>query len=173
MFDPLKLRAINAKYIKKLAPEEFLGYAEPYIRQSVKRQDVDISKIAALLQDRTEIFTDIPETVDFIDSLPEYEPSLYCHKKMKTNEENSLETLKAVLPVLESIPQESWNEETLHEKLFELIAQMGVKNGIVLWPLRVAVSGKAFTPGGGIEICAIIGREDSLERVKKGIGKLS
>ncbi|WP_164489239.1 glutamate--tRNA ligase [Ruminococcus sp. Marseille-P6503] len=173
IFDPLKLKAINAKYIKKLPPEKFEEYATPYIRQTVKRTDVDISRICSLLQDRTEVFTDIPETVDFIDSLPEYDTSLYCHKKMKTNEENSLESLKAVLPALESIGEADWNEETLHERLFALIGEMGVKNGLVLWPLRVAVSGKAFTPGGGIEICALIGKADSVERVKRGIQKLS
>ena len=125
------------------------------------------------MQDRTEVFTDIPETVDFLDSLPEYDTALYCHKKMKTNEENSLESLKAVLPVLEAVDEADWNEETLHDKLFALIGELGVKNGIILWPLRVAVSGKAFTPGGGLEICALIGKTDSVARVKKGIEKLS
>ena len=173
IFDPLKLKAINAKYIKKLTPEKFEEYAAPYIRQTVKREDIDISRICSLLQDRTEVFTDIPETVDFLDSLPEYDTALYCHKKMKTNEENSLESLKAVLPVLEAVDEADWNEETLHDKLFALIGELGVKNGIILWPLRVAVSGKAFTPGGGIEICALIGKTDSVARVKKGIEKLS
>ena len=92
---------------------------------------------------------------------------------MKTNPENSLESLKAVLPVLDSIDENDWTIDNIHEKLFELIAQKEVKNGIILWPLRVAVSGKAFTPGGGIEICHIIGKQDSIERIKKGIEKLS
>lgn len=173
VFDPLKLKAINGEYIRKLSPEEFAGYAIPYIKQAVTREDVDLNKIASLLQPRTEVFTDIPETVDFIEKLPEYENSLYCHKKMKTNEENSLSSLKEALAVLETIPEDQWTEETIHEKLFELIAKLEVKNGIVLWPLRVAVSGKAFTPGGGIELCAILGRQDSLDRIRKGIEKLS
>lgn len=110
--------------------------------------------------------------VDFLDTLPEYSIDLYTHKKMKTNPENSLGSLKAVLPVLESIDEADWTEENIHEKLFALIGEMGVKNGIILWPLRVAVSGKAFTPGGGIEIAALIGKKDTIERVKKGIEKL-
>lgn len=173
IFDSMKLKAINAKYIKALAPEKFAEYAIPYIKQTVKREDADLEKIAGLLQARTEVFTDIPETVDFIDELPEYDISLYTHKKMKTNPENSLESLKDVLPVLEAIDEKDWNEENIHEKLFALIAEKGVKNGIILWPLRVAVSGKAFTPGGGIEICCLIGKEDSINRIKKGIEKLS
>ena len=173
IFDPLKLTAINAKYIKKLTPEKFEEYATPYIRQSVKREDIDISRICSLLQDRTEVFTDIPEKVDFFDTLPEYETSLYVHKKMKTNEENSLDALKAVLPVLEAIDEKDWTEENIHEKLFELIAKMEVKNGIILWPLRVAVSGKPSTPGGGIEIAALIGKADTLDRVNKGIALLT
>lgn len=173
IFDPMKLKAINGKYIKALTPEKFAEYAIPYIKQSVKRDDVDLNEIAELLQARTELFTDIPESVDFIDTLPDYDIALYTHKKMKTNPENSLESLKAVLPVLEAIDEKDWAIDNIHEKLFELIAQKEVKNGIILWPLRVAVSGKAFTPGGGIEICHIIGKTDSIERIKKGIEKLS
>lgn len=173
IFDPMKLKAINGKYIKALTPEKFAEYAIPYIKQSVKREDVDLNEISGLLQARTELFTDIPEAVDFIDTLPEYDIALYTHKKMKTNPENSLDSLKAVLPVLEAIDETDWTIDNIHEKLFELIAEKGVKNGIILWPLRVAVSGKSFTPGGGIEICHIIGKTDSIERIKKGIEKLS
>ncbi len=173
IFDPMKLKAINGKYIKAISPEKFAEYAMPYIKESVKRDDVDFMEIAGLLQARTELFTDIPEAVDFIDTLPEYDNALYTHKKMKTNPENSLDSLKAVLPVLESIDEKDWTIDNIHEKLFELIAEKEVKNGIILWPLRVAVSGKAFTPGGGIEICHIIGKADSIERIKKGIEKLS
>lgn len=173
IFDPMKLKAINGKYIKALAPEKFAEYAIPYIKQSVKREDVDLNEIAELLQARTELFTDIPEAVDFVDALPDYDIALYTHKKMKTNPENSLESLNAVLPVLEAIDENDWTVENIHDKLFELIAEKGVKNGIILWPLRVAVSGKAFTPGGGIEICHIIGKADAIDRIKKGIEKLS
>lgn len=171
VFDPVKLKALNGVYIKKMDDAEFAKAAEPYIRQTVKKPDADISFIASLLKPRTELFTEIPEQVDFIDSLPEYDNSLYCHKKMKTNEENSLSSLKEILPVLEKVSD--WTTENIHEALFALIERLGVKNGIVLWPLRVAVSGKSFTPGGGIELCYILGKEESLARIRKGIEKLS
>lgn len=171
IFDPVKLRAMNGVYIKKMSDEDFAKAAEPYIRQTVKKPDADIAFIASLLKPRTELFTEIPEQVDFIDELPDYETSLYCHKKMKTNEENSLESLKAILPVLKGL--EEWSEESIHEALFALIDRLGVKNGIVLWPLRVALSGKSFTPGGGIEICKILGKDESIRRIEAGIEKLS
>lgn len=171
IFDPVKLRAMNGVYIKKMSDEDFAKAAEPYIRQTVKKPDADIAFIASLLKPRTELFTEIPEQVDFIDKLPDYETSLYCHKKMKTNEENSLESLKAILPVLKDL--EEWTEESIHEALFALIEKLGVKNGIVLWPLRVALSGKSFTPGGGIEICKILGKDESIRRIEAGIEKLS
>lgn len=171
IFDAVKLKAINGEYIRKLSAEEFSEYATPYIRQAVKREDVDVLRIASLLQPRTELFTDIPEQIDFIDALPEYDNALYCHKKMKTNEENSLESLKCILPVIEGITD--WTEENIHDALFKLIEEKGVKNGIILWPLRVAVSGKSFTPGGGIELCVILGKDESIARIKKGIEKLS
>lgn len=171
IFDAVKLKAINAEYIKRLSDEEFIEYAKPYIRQTVKKEDLDFNLVATVLKTRCELFTDIPEQLDFIDTLCEYDISLYCHKKMKTNLENSLESLKAILPVLEKI--DDWNMESIHNALFSLISEMGVKNGIILWPLRVAVSGKQFTPGGGIEICCLIGKDESIKRIITGIEKLS
>ena len=173
IFDPLKLKAINAKYIKKLSPEEFEKYAAPYVRQTVKREDINISRICQLLQDRTEVLTDIPEKVDFFDTLREYEPELYFNKKNKIDEEKSLQSLKDILPVLEGIDESEWTEENIHDRLFELIAQKEVKNALILLPFRVAVSGKASTPGGGIEISSLIGKADTIDRVKKGIELLS
>lgn len=171
IFDPVKLKAVNSAHIKRLSPEKFTELAEPYIRQSVKREDVDIKELCAMLQGRTEVFTDIPEMVDFIDELPEYDTAMYCHKKMKTNEETSLEALKAALEVLEKL--EDWSADSIHKTLFDLIAERGVKNGWLLWPVRTAVSGKQFTPGGGVELCHILGREETMARIKKGIEKLS
>ena len=169
----MKLKAINGVYIRKLAPEKFKELAVPYIRQTCKREDIDLDILCSTLQPRAELFTDIPEQVDFIDALPEYDIALYTHKKMKTNPENALDALQRVLPVLEAIPAEDFNHDRIHEDLFKLIEEMGVKNGIVLWPIRVAVSGKQFTPGGGIELCAILGKDDTIARIKKGIEKLS
>ena len=112
----------------------------------------------------------IPEQVDFIDELPDYDLSMYVHKKMKTNEETALAALEAALPALEAL--EDFTVESIHAALFELIGKLGVKNGYMLWPVRVAVSGKQFTPGGGIEICAILGKEESLKRIRHGIERL-
>ena len=172
IFDPLKLRAINGEYIRKLTPEKFYEYAEPFIKQVVTRSDVDLTKIAALLQNRTEVFSEIPEQVDFIDAMPDYELSLYDNKKMKTNADTALDALEKVLPVLEAIDEASWNFETIHDKLFELIASMEVKNGYILWPVRVAISGKQFTPGGAFEIAEIIGKADTIARMKRSIEML-
>ena len=170
IFDPLKLRAINGEYIRMLTPEKFLEYATPYIRQTVKREDVDLSKISALLQNRTEVFTDIPEQVDFIDEMPDYDLALYENKKMKTNCDTALDALERSLPVMEAV--EDWRFDVLHDALFKLIADMGVKNGYILWPVRVAISGKQFTPGGAFEIAEIIGKDDTISRMKRSIEML-
>ena len=171
IFDPLKLRAINAEYIRRLSPEEFFGCARPYLEQAIKRQDVDLRAIAALLQNRTEVLSDIPGQVDFIDSLPEYELSLYDNKKMKTNPETALDALTRSLPALEAL--EEWNENTIHDALFSLIKSLDVKNGYILWPVRVAVSGRQFTPGGALELCCILGKKDSLDRIRRSIDLIS
>ena len=169
IFDIQKLDWLNGEYIRDLSPEAFYEKAEPYLSQAIKR-DIDKRRIAALLQPRCEKLCDIPEQVDFFDELPDYDTALFVHKKMKTNEENSLSSLRAILPVLEGLSD--FSETTIHDALFELIAELGVKNGLILWPLRVAVSGKAFTPGGGIELAALLGRDETLRRIKIGIEKL-
>ncbi len=170
IFDDAKLRAINAAYVHKMTPEEFSHAAEPYIRQTVKRTDIDMALLCSVLQNRTEVFSGIPEQVDFIDAVPEYDVEMYRHKKMKTTPETALEALQAVLPVLEGVT--NWTVDNIHEALFAKIAELGVKNGWMLWPVRTAVSGKQFTPGGGVELCAILGREDTLNRIRTAIEKL-
>ena len=170
IFDPLKLRAINGEYIRMLTPEKFLEHATPYIRETVKREDLELCKISALLQNRTEVFTDIPEQVDFIDEMPDYDLALYENKKMKTNCDTALDALERSLPVMEAI--EDWRFDVLHDELFKLIADMGVKNGYILWPVRVAISGKQFTPGGAFEIAEIIGKDETVSRMKRSIEML-
>lgn len=170
IFDTVKLRFLNGEYIRALTPEQFHDMALPWIRKGVKREDVDTKLIASLLQPRCEVLGDIPEQLDFIDELPDYSTDLYVSKKMKTNEETSLEILRQILPVVEAM--DDFSDEAVHTAMFDLIAKLGVKNGYLLWPLRIALSGKQFTPGGGVEIAAILGKEESLKRLKKGIEKL-
>ena len=153
---------MNGEYIRRKSSDEFYEIALPWIKKTVKRTDVDMKLIAKVLQVRTEVLSDIPEQVDFIDNLPEYDLDLYISKKMKTTKESSYEILKKVLPKLEET--EDYSVEGLHEMLMNLVREFGVKNGYLLWPLRIAVSGKQFTPGGAIEICAIIGKEEVIKR---------
>ncbi len=171
IFDNEKLAWLNGEYIKALPAEDFLAMAMPFIRETVKREDIDFKALAALLQGRTQILNEIPEMVDFMDTLPDYDIALYTHKKMKTNPENSLESLKAILPVLEEVAD--WTQENIHTALFDLIAKLEVKNGLILWPLRTALSGKQFTPGGGVELAYLLGKEETIARINKGIEKLS
>ena len=171
IFDVQKLRHLNAEYIRDMSVEQFLETAKPYIAQTVKGE-CDLMLLASVLQKRCELLTDIPEQVDFIDEMPEYDIDMYNNKKMKTNPENSKTSLEAVLPVLEAIDEADWTMENIHEKLFALIAEMEVKNGIVLYPLRVALSGKAFTPGGGVELAAIMGKGKTIDRIKAAVAKL-
>ena len=171
VFDINKLRWMNAEYMKKLSPEAFFAKAEPVLKAAVTNPAVDLRAVAALVQPRCEILSDLPERVDFIDKLPEYSTELYVHKKSKTTLENSLSSLQAILPVLEGL--QTWTNESLYEALVALAAKLEVKNSVVLWPLRVAVSGKASTPGGATELCALLGKEESLARSRTGIELLS
>ncbi|MEA4825039.1 MAG: glutamate--tRNA ligase [Clostridium sp.] len=173
IFDTVKLKWMNGEYIKKLSPEEFHSLAMPYYSEVFNAEELErllLVKISELLQTRVEVLTDIPEMVNFFKELPGYEIDLYTHKKMKTNPENSLVSLEKALPVLEAL--EDWTFESIHNAVFGLIGEMGVKNGIVLWPLRTALSGQPSSPGGAFELAEIMGKEESLKRIRIGIEKL-
>ena len=170
IFDPEKLNWLNGEYIKELDFDVFYEMALPYIDKVISAPQIDKKAVAALMQSRVQLLSEIPEQIDFFDAVPEYDISLYTHKKMKTNPENSLVSLEKTLPVLENI--DNWTQETIHDALFALIAEMEVKNGIVLWPLRTALSGKQFTPGGGVELALLLGKEEAISRIKTAINKL-
>ena len=170
VFDYTKLKWMNGEYIKAMDFDKFYERALPYIK-AVITKDLDFKKIAAMVKTRIEVFPDIAEHIDFFEKLPEYDVAMYTHKKMKTNAETSLEVLTEVLPRLEA--QEDYSNDALYAMLCEYVAEKGVKNGYVMWPIRTAVSGKQMTPGGATELMEILGKEESIARIKKGIELLS
>ncbi len=170
VFDMNKLRWMNGEYIKRMDDEKFYELALPYIKKAVKK-DLDLRKIAALVKTRIETLCDIEEKIDFFDELPEYDTAMYEHKKMKTTKETSLEVLKDLLPRFEA--STDYSKEGIEKLLMDYVAEKGVKNGFALWPVRTAVSGKQVTPGGPYEIMEILGKEESLSRIRKGIDLLS
>ncbi len=169
VFDYTKLKWMNGEYCKAMDPQRFYSLAEPYIRAVVTKK-LDLKKIAAMIQTRIEVFPDIAGHIGFFESLPEYDPSMYRHKKMKTTEETSLAVLTEVLPLLEA--QEDFGNDALYELLLGYVKEKGVKNGYVMWPLRTAVSGKQMTPGGATELMEVLGKEESLSRIRRGIALL-
>lgn len=170
VFDLVKLRWMNGEYIKAMDNAAYYEYALPEIQKVVTR-DVDCKAIADLVKTRIEVFPDIAEKIDFFEKLPEYDVAMYTHKKMKTNSENSLQVLKDFLPRLEAL--DTFNHDSLESVVKEYVSEKGCKNGLALWPLRTAVSGKQMTPGGAYEIMEILGKEESLQRIRKGIELLN
>ncbi|SHI99061.1 glutamate--tRNA ligase [Parasporobacterium paucivorans] len=170
VFDIVKLKWMNGEYIKAMDNKRFYEMAEPVLKEAIHK-DLDSGKILDLVKTRIEVLPDIREMVDFLDDLPDYDIEMYTHKKMKTNPEIALAILEELLPVLEK--HEDYTVSSLHDLIMDFISVKGVKNGIVLWPLRTAVSGKQSTPGGAYEIMEILGKEESLQRVRIGIEKLS
>ncbi len=169
-FDMEKLNYFNATYLRALSPEAFAAVAEPYIRQAVTNPAYDVAAIAALLQARCEKLTDIPEKVDFFDALPEYDVELFTNKKSKTDAQVSLSMLEQTAPVLSALPD--WEQNTIHDALIALAERLGVKNATLMWPLRIAIAGKAVTPGGAVELCRILGKDETLRRIAVGMQKL-
>lgn len=171
IFDIEKLKYFNSEYIRAMSPETFAAVAEPYIRQAVKNPAYDAAAIAALLQQRTEVLTDIPEKLDFFDALPAYDTELFVHKKSKSDRESSRDMLERVIPRFEAL--ERWEDESILDAMVKLAEELEVKNAKVMWPVRIAAAGKAVTPGGAVEICRILGREETLRRLRIGLEKLA
>ncbi len=175
VFDIVKLRWMNGEYIKAMDFDVFYGMAKPYL-EAVLTKDFDLKKIANMVKTRIEVFTDIAGHVDFFEELPEYDAAMYTHKKMKTNSETSLEVLREVLPILEA--QEDYSNDGLYQTLVKYAEEKGersgrtIKIGFVMWPIRTAVSGRQMTPAGATEIMEVLGKEESLQRIRKGIALL-
>ncbi|MBO5373629.1 MAG: glutamate--tRNA ligase [Lachnospiraceae bacterium] len=170
VFDVTKLKWMNGEYMKAMDFDKFCEMAEPYIKEVITK-DYDLKKIAKMVQTRIEIFPDIAGHIDFFEELPDYDIAMYTHKKMKTNAETSLAVLQEILPMLEA--HEDYSNDALYAAISAFVQEKGYKSGYVLWPIRTAVSGKQMTPGGATEIMEIIGKEESLARIRKGIEKLS
>ena len=170
VFDMAKLRWMNSEYMKAMDFDKFYEMALPYI-QNVIHKDLDLKKIAQMVKTRIEVFPDIPDLIDFFEEVPEYDVSMYTHKKMKTNPEISLEVLNKILPVLET--QEDYSNDALYERLCAFAKENGYKNGQILWPIRTALSGKQMTPAGATEILEVLGKEESQVRIQAAIEKLS
>ena len=170
IFDIDKLRYFNSEYIRAMSPEAFAKAAEPYIRRSVKNPAYDAAAIAALLQQRTEVLTDIPEKVDFFDELPEYDTELFVHKKSKSDKDSSRDVLQKIIPIFEALP--AWDDEHIMGAMVGLAEAMEAKNAKVMWPVRIAAAGKAVTPGGAVEICRILGKDETLRRLNTALEKL-
>ncbi len=169
VFDMVKLRWMNGEYLKAMDPDAFFEMAEPYIREVITK-DYDLKKIAALIQTRIETFLDIREKIDFFENVPDYDISLYTHKKNKTNPEKSLTVLTGVLEKLKE--QEDFSNDALYQTLKEYAAAHEYKNGFVMWPVRTAVSGKQMTPGGATEIMEVIGKTETIKRIEDAIAKI-
>lgn len=170
VFDMVKFRWMNSEYIKNMDEEKFYNIAKSYVSKVITNNDLDIKKIIKLVQSRVETLNDIPDQIDFFQEVPDYSIELYNHKRMKTNPENSLENLEKILPTLEN--HNDWTIDSLHELVLGYVKELGIKNGQMLWPLRTVLSGKPSTPGGAFDIADILGKEESIIRIKKGIDKL-
>lgn len=173
IFDKEKLDYFNGEYIRALPPDDFAEIAKPYVRQAVKNEGYDADAIAALVQQRCVKLTDIPAMLDFFDIQPDYSAELYIHKKSKTDLANAPEMLRAAEAALCGIDGDAWGDETIHAALMATAERLGVKNATVMWPLRIAATGKTVTPGGAVEICAILGKDETLRRLALGIVKVT
>ena len=169
VFDVQKLKWMNGEYMKAMDEDKFYEMALPYIKQVITR-DLDLKKIANMVKTRIEVLPDIPDLIDFFEAVPEYDISMYTHKKMKTNPEISLEVLEKILPALEN--QEDYTNDALYELLCSFAKENGYKNGQILWPIRTALSGKQMTPAGATEILEILGKDESLVRIRAAVEKL-
>ena len=169
VFDYTKLKWMNGEYFKAMDPDVFYEMALPYLRDVIKK-DLDLKKIAEMVRTRIEIFPDIKDHVDFFEEVPDYDTAMYTHKKMKTDAASSLALLKDVLPLLEAC--DDFSNDSLFKLLSDFATEKEYKTGFVMWPIRTALSGKQMTPGGATELMEVLGKEESIRRIKDAIVKL-
>jgi glutamyl-tRNA synthetase len=171
IFDPLKLRWMNGEYLRRMGLEQFHALALPYYNQVISKPEINLLTLSKVLQIRTEVLGEIPAQIGFIQELNEgYDPQLFVHQKMKTDLPGSLDALRQIYPILEALP--SWTEESIKAALLGLVEQLGVKNGWLMWPVRIALAGQEVTPGGAVEIAELLGKDEALRRLRVGIEKL-
>lgn len=170
IFDPDKLIWMNSQYVAKMDFEKYLSLATPWFDNVLAGKQIDYRRLAELMQSRTDIFSHIPEKIAFLAAMPEYDNAIYFNKKQKSDESVAKEVLPLLLPVLEGI--DVWSEQTVHDAVMTKIQEWGRKNGSVLWPMRIAISGQESTPGGAFEIAGLLGKEETLSRLKLSIEKL-
>ena len=170
VFDYDKLTWLNGEYIRKMSADEFLVNAMPEYRSVFGNKPIDWEILSSILQPRITKFNQIPEMISFLNEIPEYSDELFINKKSKATKENGAVMLKAAIELLEALPK--WELTTLHDELMALAQKLEVKNGTLLWPVRIAASGVTVTPGGAMEILAILGKEESIRRLKAGLEKL-
>ncbi len=170
VFDYDKLSWFNQEYIKAKSDDDLLQLFTPYIKKSISSSNIDYLKIVKTIRNRVTKLSEIPDMIDFIQLLPEYKIDLFINKKSKTNLENSLFVLKKVKERL--LKLDIWNHESIHDLLIDMAKEMKLKNGTLMWPVRIAVSGKLVTPGGAVEILDILGKDESINRIDFGINKL-
>ncbi len=171
IYDPDKMRWVNAEYIRAMELDKFHETALPFIREGVKSEQADTMLIAECLHQRTEVLSEIPAQLEFVDTLDDYPLDFFVNKKSKSSIESSKQMLEAAIPELEALAE--WNTDTIHDCLINLAVKLEVKNGLLMWPVRIAASGRTVTPGGAVEVLGILGREESLRRLNIGLEKLS
>lgn len=171
IFDPNKLEWMNSQYVAKMDPDKYLAMATPWFDKVLAGKDMDYRRLAQLMQSRTDIFSRIPEKIAFLAKMPEYDTAIFFNKKQKSDEAVAKEVLPLLIPVLEGISD--WTEEKIHDVVMENIQAWGRKNGSVLWPMRIAISGQESTPGGAFEIAYLLGKDETISRMKHSLSRLS
>ena len=170
VFDYDKLEWFNGEYIRKMSQEEFIEFAKPELAKFPMITEDLYPLFTEIMQPRITRLPQISEKLSFLLELADYDLELYVHKKSKTTKEGSLEMLNAVLPILETI---EWSKDSISECLTGFAEGLGVKNALVMWPVRIAASGTAVTPGGAVEVLLLLGKEEALKRIESGRQRLS
>ncbi len=170
IFDIAKLNWFNAEYIRQLTPEKYLEYAAPWLEKTLDPAKFDFKRLGELLQPRTEVFNQLPDMVKFLAEMPEYDTELFFNKKQKSSVETAKVALEKLIPVLEGVSE--WTEQGIHDAVMAFIPETGMKTGQLLWPMRIAISGQMSTPGGAFEIAYLLGRDETLRRMRESLAKL-
>ena len=170
IFDETKMKWLSGEYIKEMTFEQFKEHALPFLKNSKEYGKYDEDKLLALVKSRVQIFSEIPEKLDFLEEFGAFDVNLFVNEKQKASVELAKTLLPQIKTVLENVNE--WQNSVLFDVLVKLSAEAGVKKQALLWIARIAITAKEATAGGATEIAELIGKEETLRRIDFSMGLL-
>ena len=171
IFDEVKMKWLSGEYIKAMTSEEFKKNAYEFLKESKAYGKYDEDKLLAIAKGRVQIYSEIPQKIDFLEEFGDYNLELFENQKQKS----SIQLAKTILPQIKSTLENLavWDNSNLFNALVELSTKLEIKKQALLWITRISITGKEATAGGATEVADILGKEETIKRIDYSLSLLN